>query len=318
MHELPSLIAAIEFGIFALLEREGLSKDQIFQSAKLGKRGGDALLCVLCATGYLKKFQQKYYLSDASRHFLLESSQNNWLPFLTQDSEGVKKMIDALRKDYDDCKKPSVSMESWISGQISLEDGRRISAFMHSHSLSAAIALAEIVEFTKFGVNRILDVGGGSGCFSIAISKKQPQVHCTVLELADVHKVAQEYINSAGVDNVDAVAGNMFSIPFPTGYNGVFYSNILHDWNDEKCKIILKKSFDCLSKGGYIFIHEALLNEDESGPLFNCFFSMHMFLNTEGAQFTMTKLQVMLEEAGFSNVGIIPTHKMYSVVYARK
>jgi hypothetical protein len=110
----------------------------------------------------------------------------------------------------------------------------------------------------------------------------------------------------------------MFNEPFPPNYNGIFYSNILHDWNLEKCRFICQKTFNSLPVNGYILIHEALLYDDESGPWVNCLFSMHMFLHTEGAQFTFSSLSKLLLQVGFKEISVIPIHGNYSLVFGKK
>lgn len=97
----------------------------------------------------------------------------------------------------------------------------------------------------------------------------------------------------------------MFKEPFPAnndpkyGYQAMFYSNIFHDWSEEKCKYLSKKTYDSLPENGVILLHEALLNEDGNGPLITAFLSFQMFLVTEGKQFTFNELEKILNEAGF-------------------
>ena len=100
----------------------------------------------------------------------------------------------------------------------------------------------------------------------------------------------------------------MFKDDFPLhddqkyGYQATFYSNVFHDWNDEKCKYLTKKSYDALPENGMIFLHEALLNDDGNGPLVTACFSFHMFLRTEGKQFTFSELKDILTNAGFKGI----------------
>src|SRR5437667_16209 len=102
---------------------------------------------------------------------------------------------------------------------------------MHSRSLHLGVAAARrLAEFA--GVERLLDVAGGSGCFSIALAQRHPEMRCTVMELARVAKLARGYIAEFGLEGrVDTLVANMFADPWPPGYDAVFLSNILHDWD---------------------------------------------------------------------------------------
>ena len=98
----------------------------------------------------------------------------------------------------------------------------------------------------------------------------------------------------------------------------MFFSNIFHDWSESKCKYLAKKSFDSLPQNGIILIHEALLNDDGNGPLEAAYLSFKMFMGTEGKQFTFSELKLLLSEVGYTDIGVIPTYGMFSVVYGKK
>jgi acetylserotonin N-methyltransferase len=73
---------------------------------------------------------------------------------------------------------------------------------------------------------RLLDIGGGGGCFSIAISQKHPSIRCTVAELAAVAAITKEYIANYKVEvRVDTLVFNMFRDKWPTNYDAHFFSN---------------------------------------------------------------------------------------------
>lgn len=147
-----------------------------------------------------------------------------------------------------------------------------------------------------------------------------------MFDLEPVCKVAQNYIEKSNLPPgfVKTYSGDFFKEPFPDcsdaeyGYQGMLYSNVLHDWSEQKCKHLVKKSFDSLPDNGTILIHEALLNDDGNGPLEAAYLSFKMFIGTEGKQFTFTELKDLLSETGFKNIGVIPTYGMFSVVYGIK
>jgi acetylserotonin N-methyltransferase len=111
----------------------------------------------------------------------------------------------------------------------------------------------------------------------------------------------------------------MFTQPWPTGYGAHFLSNIFHDWSDATCLLLARKSFDALPAGGYILLHEMLMDEDGCGPLTTACFSMLMLQGTRGRQYTLTELRGFLKAAGFVDVSSQTTGGgYYSLVSARK
>lgn len=79
-------------------------------------------------------------------------------------------------------------------------------------------------------------------------------------------------------------------------------SRILHDWNEEKCKIILKKIIDKLPSGGALLIAEILLNETKTEPLYGTFQSLNMLVQTEGKERSASEYISLLQPLGFSNI----------------
>jgi acetylserotonin N-methyltransferase len=212
---------------------------------------------------------------------------------------------------------PSDAAGAWQSGQIDRARAEVLTRLMHCHSLPASVGVARNGNLR--GVTRLLDVGGGSGCFSIAIAQQFPSVRCTVLELPAVCDVARRYIADGGVaDRVDTISIDMFRDAWPRGYDGMFFSNIFHDWNAETNRFLARRAYDALEPGGRIFLHEQLLAEDGSGPVTTAAFSMLMLLGTHGRQYTFSELEKILSSAGFVDIDSCATYGYYSVVSGRK
>lgn len=142
---------------------------------------------------------------------------------------------------------------------------------------------------------------------STSTAYHQPGIKGIIFDLEPVCKEAQIFIDNSSLPDgtVLTYSGNMFTDDFPLndnptyGYQAILYSNVLHDWNDEKCEYLTKKAFDSLPDNGAILIHEALLNDDGNGPLIAACYSFSMFLKSEGKQFTFSELKELLAHSGF-------------------
>jgi acetylserotonin N-methyltransferase len=212
---------------------------------------------------------------------------------------------------------PSVAADAWERGRVDRAQAEVLTRLMHCHSLPASVGAARNGNFA--GIARFLDVGGGSGCFSIAIAQQFPSIRCTVLELPAVCDVARDYIAAGSVaDRVDTTSIDMFRETWPRGYDGMFFSNIFHDWNAETNTFLARRAYEALPRGGRIFLHEMLLAEDGSGPVTTASFSMLMLLGTHGRQYSFSELRQILTSAGFTDVDARPTYGYYSVVSGRK
>jgi acetylserotonin N-methyltransferase len=208
-------------------------------------------------------------------------------------------------------------VDGWAAGEIAIGRATSIAAAMHSHSLPAAIGAARNYDWT--GIKRILDVGGGSGCFMIAAAQAHPHLRATIMELRTMCEAAAPYIEAGGVGSqVDTVAVDMFREAWPKGYDAIFFSNVLHDWNMRTCEWLAARAYDALPHGGRIMAHEMLLDDDGASPAATAAFSMLMLLATQGQQFTFGELAALLERAGFADVETRQTAGYYSITTGYK
>jgi hypothetical protein len=80
-------------------------------------------------------------------------------------------------------------------------------------------------------------------------------------------------------------------------------SHILHGEGPEDCQRIIQKAVSALTPGGMILIHEFILNNEMSGPLFPALFSLNMLLGTPSGQaYSEQQLRDMLSSAGVRNI----------------
>ena len=70
-------------------------------------------------------------------------------------------------------------------------------AAQHAGSQAAARVLAERTPLG--GARRMLDVGGGSGAFSIALCTRNPRLRATILDFPAVVDVARTYRHESGL-----------------------------------------------------------------------------------------------------------------------
>ena len=320
---LPAVTVADELGIFDSLARDGATPAELAERHGIELRGTQILLGLLTSLGFLVAHLGRYTVTEPTRNFLLPASPFYWGGVFARQryNNPIHAAIRGavVRRNHrivgQSAAQPPV--EIWERGEMDVETARGIAAFMHSHSLGAAVGLATRVDFS--GVTSLLDVGGGSGCFAIALARKNPQLRCTVMELPAMCEVAREYITAAGIGSrVETRASNMFQQDWPRGHDAMLFSNIFHDWGPEANEKLAASAFESLPAGGRIHLHEMLLEDTGNGPRTTAAFSVLMLANTRGRQFTFQQLKALLEGAGFVDIDVAPTYSYYSVVRGTK
>lgn len=320
VYRLPAIAVADELGLFDALNECPAGAEELAERLQFDARALSILLPLLAALDFLVCRAGVYHVTDTTRNFLMHDSAFYWGNLLGRVSRNLPQHEDLRNLIRGETGRQSAvggrgkrPVDGWESGRIEPDQARAIAAFMHSHSMAAAAGAARNGDFSHVG--RVLDVGGGSGCFSIALAQEYPDLHCTVMELPAMCRVAEEYIAAADMqERVDTAAVDMFRDDWPTGYDTVFFSNIFHDWDIETCKDLARKSHAVLEPGGCIYLHEMLLDDDGAGPLAAATFSLVMLLGTHGRQYTLGELGMLLKEAGFSSIASTNTYSYYSLV----
>src|SRR2546422_7186690 len=130
-----------------------------------------------------------------------------------------------------------------------------------------AECLARSVDLSR--TRLLLDVGGGSGVYSIALAKRFRKLRAIIFDLPEVLPVARERIRAAGLeDRVETTGGDFFADPWPPGADAILFSAVLHDWSPDTCRRLLRKAAVALPSGGIVVIRESFSEDDGPGPLY--------------------------------------------------
>ncbi len=314
---LPSVTAADELGLFdCLAEKKAATAEELAAALELAPRAIRALLGLLTSLGLLKQCAGSFALTESARAYLVSSSPFYWGPALVPHKVvpmSHTQILEALRRD-----KPGASTDAaamWKAPDSNVL--RMFTAVMHAHSLPTASALARNQAFV--GLRRLLDVGGGSGAYSVSFALRHPELACTVLELPQMTAITDEYLAATPTGGrVKSHPADMFNDVWPGGHDGVFFNDVFHDWPLPQCRALAGKAFDALPSGGSVFLHEMLLDEGLDGPLPAAAYSMMMLVATPGRQLSGKEALAILAQAGFINTRITPTVGHYALVSGRK
>ncbi len=286
-YALPAVAVADERGVFAALAERPLGVEQAASRLGMTHEWAEILLGALAALELIRVQDDCFHLTDTARSFLLPESPyycgGTFANFVRGDSdtEKLRRAISGAETDSD-----RYVVRDWKPGELTLEQAEAGARALHGLSLATAVGTARGGDFR--GVKRMLDVAGGAGTFSIALAQHHPEIHCTVAELASVCPVTQGYIQRYGVARqVDTTPLNMFFEPWPTGYDAVILSNVLHDWGEKHRALLLQRAFTCLPPDGRIFVNEMLMSDAADGPWGPAMFSLNMRVGTMGKQFTV-------------------------------
>lgn len=197
------------------------------------------------------------------------------------------------------------------------EDAELMNAAMTAISSQFVTPVVERYDFSGFGT--VVDVGGGHGALLAAILTANPKAGGILYDLPHVIAGAEPRIAAAGIgDRCECVAGDFFD-SVPPGGDAYLLSNIIHDWDDDRCVRILANCRTAMADDGRVLLAEVLLGDhpDSDEPSLPVWVDLEMLAMTSGGrQRTKTELGQLLARAGLRLSRTVPTGGAFAVLEA--
>ena len=288
------LLTALELDIFTAVGN-GASAEQVGATINANARAVAMLLDALVALRLLTKAGEEYRNTpETARYFVQESQDNhrNGLLHAADIWHRWSTLTEAVRRGT------HLPFETARSAEWT----RNFIAAMQRNAKDRAPLVVEALG--TGGVRRVLDLGGGSGIYSIAFAKASSDVQCDLLDLPEVIPLTAEYVNKAGVSaQVHLRTGNMLHDSFGSGYDVVMLNAICHSFSEEQNIALFRRALQALVPGGRLSVQDFILNDDKTGPLHTALFSLNMLVGTDGgASYSEPEYTRWMKEAGFSDV----------------
>jgi acetylserotonin N-methyltransferase len=320
MYRFPIVTVADAIGLFPAVSAHALTTGEIATQLDVDARALGIHLGLLAALGFVERRENRWRTTAVARTWLHPEGEGYYGPLIHRyrDSQPLHAQLLATLQTGAAAKGHVSAAEEWERGEMPPDMAQWLTAFMNAHSRAAAKGVAQQPLLAQ--LRTVLDVGGGSGIYSIEMAKAWSGLSATVMEIPQVCTAAEPFIATAGMSGrVRTQAVNMFTQEWPRDYDAHFFSNVFHDWSDATNRLLAKKSFAALPKGGRILLHEMLMDDDGCGPLPAAAFSVLMLLATRGKQYSLPEFRSILEDAGFTDVEAVQTGGgYYSLVSARK
>jgi hypothetical protein len=306
--------AVAHLRLFEHVAQTPLSFDELAQRMKLQPRPLVVLTCALRAMRLLgTDGTGRFVLTDIAREHLLPGGVFDVSAYigLAAESPGVLEMIQRLRSNRPaGAEKPDegaafIYREGVESAMEREASARHLTLSLAGRAKNVAPVLAK--NYPLNDAELLVDVGGGSGIYSIAWLLRHPKLRAIVFDRPEVLKVAEEFAHEFNVaDRLQLVPGDMFADDVPRG-DVVLLSNILHDWDVPECRTLVARCASALPASGKLLIHDVYLNDELDGPLPIALYSAALFGFTEGRAYSAAEYREMLSAAKLAPQPIVPT-----------
>jgi tRNA A58 N-methylase Trm61 len=291
------ILTALELDVFTAVG-DGADAQQVGTKIHANARAAGMLLNALVALGLLSKSGDAYTNTPESARYFVQGSKDNHRNGLLHTANIWHRwstLTDAVRRGARiaiDRDRPPEWTHNFIAGMQRIAKDR---APLVVKTLGTA------------GVRRILDLGGGSGAYSIAFAKACPDVQCEILDVQEVVPLAAEYVSQAGLlAQVSLRTGDMLHDDFGSGYDLIMLNAICHMFSEEQNRDIFRRAHQALAPNGRLVVQDFILNPDKTGPQQAALFSLNMLVATEaGASYSELEYTRWMKDAGFTEVGRI-------------
>jgi hypothetical protein len=178
-------------------------------------------------------------------------------------------------------------------------------------------ALAERFDFAPY--RTLCDVGGAAADLSCAVAARHPHLRCVSFDLPVVEPIARAAIAARGLaDRVSTAAGDFFRDPLPRA-DVITMGMILHDWNLEGKKALIRSAWAALPEGGAFLAVEHLIDDERRENAFGLLVSLNMLIEFGDAfDFTGAEFRAWCSEAGFRRFAVLPLGGPASAAVAYK
>jgi predicted O-methyltransferase YrrM len=307
------LLSGAELDLFTLLAKEPLPAEEIAAASKTKLRGIVILLDALSALGFLVKKDGRYYTEPSAAPLLSSTAPDSILPMVLHMGT-----VWQTWSQVTDIVLGKITPALETNGALA-KDNRK--AFIGAMHVIASKAAPKVVAAINPGrARRLLDVGGGSGTYTLAMLSVMPKMKATLFDLPAVIEMARDRIQAVDMlDRVELVAGDFYKDELPPGHDLALLSAIIHQNSNEQNELLYARIYRALNSGGRLVVRDHVMSPDRTQPLEGALFAINMLAGTEGGRtYTFDEIKNGLTAVGFTQINLIQTKGMFSLVESVK
>ena len=304
-----ALMSAVEMEVFTELSKRPEDLETLRGRLGLHPRAARDFLDTLVALGFLCRADGRYSNAPATDLYLdkhkpsyiggmLEMANQRLYGHWSHLTEGLR-----TGKQQNEAKdEPGVASPF----EALYADPARLKVFlaaMTGISRGANLAIAQKVPWSEY--RTFADVGTAQGDLAVQVALANPHLSGTGFDLPEVGPVFEEYVERHGLDErLHFVAGSFFEDPLPEA-DVITMGHILHDWNLDEKKMLLRKAYEAVPPGGAVVAYDAIIDDDRSQNAFGLMMSLNMLIETPGGfDYTGADCMGWMKEVGFREARI--------------
>jgi len=293
------LYTALDVGLFTHVNAGCTTEEALAEATDLRAVDVDRLVsCALSLSLLEWKGDELCNAPDVDAYLVQgkERYAGPWMMFTRPDVSGWFQMTEKMRAPN--------STKLGMYDELTVDSARKYHQATSSIGFGAARRFVRSVDLSNR--KHLLDLGGGSGAYSITCVEQFEGLRATVLDLPPVVIATQEYIHDAGVeDRVKTVGSDFTQGEFPSPVDVVVMASNLPIYNGEVIGGVVARAFRALESGGEMHLIGEMLDDDRRGPVDAAMWGMNeLVCGSEGRAHTRSECQGYFLSAGFIDVEV--------------
>ena len=291
-----TLMAAVDLAIVPALGDRPDTAAGIASRIQADERGTAALLDALTALNLFTKEQGRYRVAPLGWQCLHPDSPTCLADIVRHHrnlAEGWLHLAEVVRSGRPNRQRVHT-----------LDEQQRRDFLLGMFNLASLTAPQVLQALPLEQYRSLLDLGGGPGAYAIHFCQQHPALQAVVLDLSSTRAIAEAQISRAGLsERIRFRAGDFLTDDLGGPYDLIWASHVLHGESPAQAAALIQRAAAALAPAGTLVIHEFILEDDRTGPLYPALFSLNMLLGTaEGQSYTRGEISRFLEEAGLTRV----------------
>jgi ubiquinone/menaquinone biosynthesis C-methylase UbiE len=294
-----ALFAALEFDLFTHIAQGAESNGALATATGIAENRLVTLLAALKSLGLISEVGGHLVNAPATARYLVAGAPGDFRDYVRFVNgefgyESFRHLSAALRGERVFPDKGTYEGLVYEAGI-----GEQFSSAQHTGSLGPARLLAKRLDLKDR--HKLLDVGGGSGAYSIAFCALNQRLSATILDFPETVDTAKRYARVAGLsDRIAHVGGNAITVDWPSGHDVVLMSYVWSAVGEADIAVLAKRAADALLPGGLVLIHDFVVDEARQGPPFAAWYLLGSVLdNPTAVCLTPAYVERVLRDAGF-------------------
>ena len=302
-----TLLSAVEMEVFTELAKGPEDLDSLTGRLGLHRRSSRDFLDALVALGFLERHDGKYSNTPSTDLFLDRHKPSYIGGILEMANKRLfhhwGKLTLALRTGERQSEAAGSEQELFSALYA---DPARLKGFLRAMtgiSRGANMTIASKLPWDKY--KTAADCGTAQGDLIVQIALKNPHIAGTGFDLPEVAPIFEEYVEDNGLaSRVKFKPGSFFTDPLPKA-DVILMGHILHDWDLDEKRMLIRKAYEALPTGGAFIAYDAIIDDDRQKNTFGLLMSLNMLIETPGGfDYTGADCAGWMREAGFSETRV--------------